>query len=156
LAGAVDTGFGEPTPFGHVNVPFWLRTTRIFSLSDMLPKSALTALQHATQLSSLLLPVREEGTRCSTLASSFGSDILQKKHRPPWANMSLSSGLVVIRLSITKDTPRAAACRLGRAVQNKIYHPDPVGSVRPCGSRGAENRPYAESCPSLLGGLSSP
>ena len=63
---------------GHEKLPFWFRMTRIFSLSDMLPKRPLTDLQQATQLSSLLLPAREDGTKCSTLASDFGSGMLQK------------------------------------------------------------------------------
>ena len=51
-------------------------------------------LQHATQFSSLLLPARDIGTKCSTLASSFGNGELQKKHSPPCANMSRSIGFV--------------------------------------------------------------
>lgn len=54
------------------------------------------ALQQATQLSSLLLPARAIGTKCSTLACDLGSGMLQKKHSPPWANMSRSIGLVGI------------------------------------------------------------
>lgn len=62
----------------------------------MLPKRELIALQQATQLSSLLLPARALGTKCSTLASAFGNGELQKKQSPPCANISRSRGFVVI------------------------------------------------------------
>src|SRR5258706_15645950 len=105
IAGSLDgelgrsgVAFTAPPAFGHLNWPFWLSTTWNFSLSDMLPRSAFTDLQQATQFSSLLLPPFELAKRCSTLASAFGSGCLQKKQRPPCANMRRSRGVVGIRL----------------------------------------------------------
>jgi hypothetical protein len=66
----------------------------------MLPNSAFTALQQATQFSSLLPPPLALANRCSTLASAFGNGCLQKKHCPPWTNIKRSSGLVGICFQI--------------------------------------------------------
>lgn len=85
-----------PAPLGQMNCPFWLRTTLIFSLSDILPSNMLIALQQATQLSSLLLPARDDGTRCSTLASALERGMLQKKQLLPCANINRSIGFVGI------------------------------------------------------------
>ena len=80
FAGAAASGLAaevlELVPLGHLNCPFWLRTICIFSFRDILPKSAFIALQQATQFSSLLLPPFALATRCSTLASLFGSGFL--------------------------------------------------------------------------------
>ena len=109
--GLAETTF-RPAPFGHWKSPRWFKTTWIFSLRDMLPNSPLTALQQATQLSSLLLPARALATRCSTLASSFARGALQKKQRPPCANINRSSGFVGMVTPQPKDSARPHGFRI--------------------------------------------
>jgi hypothetical protein len=60
----------------------------------MLPSTAFSDVQQATQFSSWLPPPLELANKCSTLASVFESGFLQKKHSPPCANSNRSKGLI--------------------------------------------------------------
>lgn len=68
---------------GHWKSPFWLRTTRSFSLRLIRPKSRLMALQHATQFSSELLPPLVVAIKCSTLCASSTSFSLSNSSGAP-------------------------------------------------------------------------
>ncbi len=127
--GAAEAGFtvvaggavaAEAACLGQMNLPFWLRTMRSFSLSDRLPSRVLMSRQQATQLWSALLPPLACATRCSTVASSLGKCALQKKQALPWANNSRSSGLIpmIVSTSCVRPGPTSDLSNYGNGSWN--------------------------------------
>ncbi len=76
---------------GQRKPPFWRRMIASFSLSGLLPRRPLIALQQATTFSSALVPPFATACRCSTLASALASSLPQKKQSFPCSNKRRSS-----------------------------------------------------------------
>ena len=89
--GAGSVWCGPERSAGHRNPVFWRRMIANFFFNGLLLRSALIALQHATTFSSALVPPFATACRCSTLASAFCSDCLQKKQSPPCSKSKRSS-----------------------------------------------------------------